>query len=582
MGPLLYARLASASVSRGWRAFLFDLTILAGVAALLVSGPAVAQDVPGSVDPGQLERRFERPPTPQAEPEAVVPRPEAEEQVPPEQAEQIRFVFSGLVLDGVTVYTEDELRPLYEEYLEREISLADLYAVADAITAKYRNDGYILSRAIVPPQTIEGGVARLRVVEGYIDKIEIEGDADGGRALIESFAGKIVNSRPLKAADLERYLLLTNDLPGVSASIVLASSEEAPGASTGTLVVRRDAVSGFASVDNRGSRYVGPYQGQLGTDFNGVLGMNERTRLRGITVSQTEELQFFEVEHEQQIGTEGTSLVAALRRTLSEPGYTLESLDVESESTSADLTVQHPFLRSRPESLYGHVTFSYRNSDTDILGSDFSEDRTRALRLGAAYDFVDRFRGITLIEAEVSQGLDVLNATETGSADLSRARGQSDFTKVTASASRLQSLTSELSLLATVSGQQTSDPLLAAEEFALGGTEFGRAYDPSEITGDRGAALRLEGRYDMPVEGRFPQAAQGYLFYDVGAVWNEDPDAGEASRQSLASAGVGLRFSFTPELSGSFEVALPLTREVAAEGDDGDDPRVFFELSASF
>ena len=147
-----------------------------------------------------------------------------------------------------------------------------------------------------------------------------------------------------------------------------------------------------------------------------------------------------------------------------------------------------------------------RTIEADQAGgsSRISKDIIRAARLRADYDFVDTLIGpaVNLVSVEASQGLDILGARESGSPDLSRAAGRSDFTKLTVTTQRLQALGGGFSLLTAANGQYAFSPLLAAEEFGFGGTQFGRGYDPAELTGDHGLAAKLELSYgaepDLP------------------------------------------------------------------------------------
>ena len=53
--------------------------------------------------------------------------------------------------------------------------------------------------------------------------------------------------------------------------------------------------------------------------------------------------------------------------------------------------------------------------------------------------------------------------------------------------------------------------------------------------------------------------------------------------ESAASAGLGIRFNVTENVSGFIEIDKPLTRAVSAEGvDDAGEPRVFFSVGARF
>jgi hemolysin activation/secretion protein len=108
------------------------------------------------------------------------------------------FVLTSLTIDGVTAYPLRDLAPLYADYLAREISQEDLVRIAQAITDKYRSDGYFLSRAVVPPQGPQRGQARIFVYEGYVGEVEVVGDA---APAFEALLGGLAERRPLRLAD---------------------------------------------------------------------------------------------------------------------------------------------------------------------------------------------------------------------------------------------------------------------------------------------------------------------------------------------------------------------------------------------
>ena len=135
------------------------------------------------------------------------------------------------------------------------MTLADIYKIVDSLTARYRNDGYILSQVVVPAQSVEHGVIRLQAIEGYIADVRVEGGDADLRARVGRYGEKIRAIRPLTAAALERYVLLLNDLPGVRVHAVLAPAST-PGASELVLQVRstpcrRDSAPTAAAVRRR-------------------------------------------------------------------------------------------------------------------------------------------------------------------------------------------------------------------------------------------------------------------------------------------------------------------------------------------
>jgi hemolysin activation/secretion protein len=558
-------------------AMVFAVTLTAGAIA---PQTALAQQLPGPAQPGIPLVTPPVIPKPAVPPSVV---PEAEPLAPPPGAETIRFVLTDLKLEGVTVYAPEQLKPLYAGLLGHEVALTEIFRVADAITTKYRTDGYILSRAVVPAQKVENGTVTIQVLEGYVDKVTVQGKAP---KIVTDYADRIRRSRPLTASALERYLLLANDLPGVTARAVLLPSKTTPDAADLLVTVETKPVNGFATIDNRGSRYVGPVQYQAGAGVNSLLGLGEQLQARIITTTPTEELRYGELSLTVPVGPEGTTVGLTGSKSRSEPGFKLSDLDVKNDTDTVAVSVAHPVIRSRALSLRVGSRFEYNNLDSDILGSRLSEDRLRVLRVNGALDWVDELAGVNRLSAELSQGLDILDPTETGSDNLSRANGHSDFTKITFAASRLQRLATNLNLLVAAAGQYAFNPLLSSEEFGLGGPEFLRAFDPSEQVGDNGIAGRAELQYLIGVGQPFLQAVQIYGFGDAGEIWNEDAEPGEENSKSLASAGAGLRFNFTDWLNGGIEVAVPLKGRVAAEdlndSGSGDDLRVFGNLAATF
>jgi hemolysin activation/secretion protein len=291
------------------------------------------------------------------------------------------------------------------------------------------------------------------------------------------------------------------------------------------------------------------------------------------------------------LGVEGTKLFFLGSYTQSEPGFTLAPLLTESEGIAGIVRLSHPFIRSRTENLTLRGGFDYRDSSTTIFedpeGVGSFHDHLRVARAGGSYDLTDRFEGVTQISVEASQGLPFLGASPNEARGLSRPGARSEFQKLTLDVSRLQSLDflgRGLTLLGAFSAQRSlGDALLASEQFGLGGPAFLRGYDPSEVTGDNGWAAKLELQWSALAGLAWLRDVQVYGFADMGKVWNVHADTA-LNGPHLASAGTGVRFALNDNLSGSVEVAKPLTRVVETYRFSGDQhpTRVFFTLFASF
>ncbi len=545
--------------------------LLAGV--LLVPARVVAQPRPGTVQPGQVERQFERPPDPSARPGAItIP---ASGQQAPANADSIRFVLNQLTIDGVTVYKGDTLQKLYAASLRTEVTLADIYRIVDRLTARYRNDGYILSQVIVPAQAVDNGLVRLQAIEGFVDTVRVEGGSAAMNERARRYGDHIKSSRPLRAGDLERYVLLLNDVPGVQARAVLGPGS-VPGSADLVLQITQRRINAGASTDSRGSRAQGRSRTFGNLALHSLIGASD-TEIRAVTTG-TPELLYVNATHEQLIGSQGTRFGVSGSYVYSQPQeLTFVPLDLTTKSQTYSVSLLHPLVRSRSTNLNVRAALSSFDSTSTVFGLEDTTDRLRAVRVGLTYDTSDRLGGITIADAEFSQGLRGLGASTNGDRFLSRTSGRTDFRKATLYAARLQALPANFSILAGVNGQYAFTDLLAPELFSWGGEQFGRGYDFAEILNDHGAALKVDLRYTLTTGGRRVTSFIPYGFYDRGQVWQRTAVAGLERSQSAASAGVGLRLTIGATISSFVEFAKPLDKVIGQENNR--DPRVYAGFS---
>lgn len=560
-----------------------QLRAVAFALCVIGTAPALAQE-----DASRIEKRFEKPPEPKSTLQPlIIP---LQEQVPPDQAGQIHFMLKEVVLVGNTAFSTAELQPLYAELLGKDITLLDIYRVRDAITAKYGNAGYGLSKALIPEQRIQAeGIVRIEILEGFVDEVIIEGASEDQQAFLAHASEAIKAERPLNAKTLERYLLLANDRYAIKVTSTLKKSEKTPAASTLILKVEpAPKVEGGASLDNRGTDAVGPVQISGNVSANGLFGRASQTSLVYVTTEQAKELQYWSLSHTDVLSVEGTALTFAYNNSTSEPGTpALRLLEQKSDSDTWSLKLAHPFIRTRQENLSAHLKYEQKDTTSKSLGTITSEDKIRSVRAGLAYDRADAYAGVNQALVEFSTGLKGMGATDPNSTLRSRADGRVDYQKLTINLSRNQELghfdssLAKFSLNAAVMGQYAGTGLLSAEECGIGGQQFGRAYDSSEILGDSCLAASLELRFSPSVVGTPFKYAQFYGFYDGGTTRNENPlSATDPLTKSLSSTGLGVRFGLGAYLTGSIEATQPLTRIVANEGNRN--ARVFASLSARF
>jgi len=548
---------------------------LAAVLILPAAPGALAQAGGGAADPGKIRERIERPPTPAGKVDKIAPAPLGRAIEAGTAA--ARFVLVGAEVTGATVYTAERLGDFYEPYLGRSIGLAEVEAIVNAITEQYRKDGYFLSRAVAPPQTLDVGVLRIRVIEGYIEDVRIAGAQLGRPGIFEEWRRRITAGQPARLGTIERTLLLMADIPGVTARPAVSEVDADRGAYRLSVLLEHDATSGIVTLDNRGTTPVGPLQTYAAVTGNSWLGLLERTRLAIFTTPQaTEELLYFEFEQSHLLDSQGTRGWVTLSASNVDTGDAGRPSKQNSRGKTVTLGLSHPLLRRREYSLLLSARLDIQNSVNVTPASSF-DDRLRVVRIGGDFTNADSFGGLNTVSLVLSKGFDMLGATDPHATRVSRANGRSDFFKTRIDLGRYQRLGEKWGLQLAAAAQTTPHTLLSAEEFFVGGQRFGRGYDPAVISGSKGAAASVEFQYAPSHKLPVAESWQLYDFYDIGAVWS----AG-FSRESLASAGGGIRLGLPLGVGAGFEVAQPLTRpRTPGEGEQGG-PRLFFSLRAQF
>lgn len=557
-----------------------------GLAALSLPIPALAQSVPGEA--GRIEREFEdkaKPP----KPSSTITVPGLERQGPPPDAEKIRFVLSSVDIDGNTVLSDAQLAQPFASLIGQEVSLAQMFAASNEITRMYVRAGYALSLAFVPAQEVKGGVVRIRVIEGYIGDVEFQDENAFHSKLWGGFARRLMASRPLRTKDLERYLLLANDLAGVEVKSVFERMDGDPGATKLVMSIQRKMFDGAIELNNRGSEAIGPFRVQAQAALNNAIGAEERLALFGVRVPDGEELAYLAGRIDVPLTSDGLAFGLDISRSHSKVGTpTMVLIDYQTDGWVGGFEFTYPWIRSRAQNLYLSLGVTYKDLTSDILTLPFTHDTMTMIVAGAQYDTRDKWGGLIQAEASLHVGLDVFDATQSDDLFASRPGASGEFLRLDGYVSRLQSLERWpwLQLYGELAAQVADGSLLVSEQCGYGGGHIGRAFDPFEISGDHCIKGLAEVRYDLTMDGWANTWAVNFVqFYglaDFGwVIKSGDLIPPDTRSQSGASLGLGMRWRALDHVSGSVEVVQPIGLGVAFE-DGEQNARVFFGLALDY
>ncbi len=546
-------------------------------AQILISpGGGAAQQLPSSADINRTDP-FKNPlEKPAASATTSIPESRLSNAIP-EGIEGVTLKLKHIKIEGMSAFKADEMKDIYTPFLGKTIPLSKVWEFANSITERYRNEQYFLTRAYVPVQEIDNGSVTLRVVEGYIGKVTFNHPLKNNYIMRNQIT-RIKDRLPLKASQLESFMLRLNDFPGASFFGALKPMPNGPEGAIELVLKHTDNQNrGSIYFDNAGSRFLGPYQ--AGIRYEGSFIPTHKTALSAASALGSDELRSYSITHEIPLYPQW-KLQLYGSHVNAKPGSNLKTFDIQSEYNELGVGLEYQPVRQYLENLTFNARIDGKNSKSDIFGdTELSRDRIRALRTSVKYDTADGLNGHNYFTLGYDRGLDIFASSQAGDINLSRAEAEPDFMVGSFSYARIQTLPNKWLLTAQSQGQYASKPLYSAEEFGYGGQTFGRAYDPSDIVGDHGIAGMIEVRYQgFKPWNEFTLAPYG--FYDIGKVWNEDAGTQPVSG---SSAGFGMYINHSTGINSSIGLAFPLTREANKPlYGNSNSPRINIQLSYGF
>ncbi len=487
---------------------------------------------------------------------------------------EISILVRSASIVGSTAFPPAKLNGIIAGLAGRNVPLQKLEADRRAMVDLYRGHGYILSTVTLDVDA--RGNVRFIVTEGYITNVLLSADIGPAGTLVLGFLRHLTRERPLNEAALERWLLLAQQVPGVSLQAVLQSDNGDPGALTLVAEVSRQTVSGLVTADNRSFDESGPVEGLAVLDINSLTSLGEQTELSLYHTSGNTN-NFGQVSESFFLGTSGLQLQLYGGAGRANPSGVLRLINYQSQVSVFGGQLSYPLVLRRNQALTARLRLDAEQNTISAAGSVVSTDSLRVARLSSEYVWQDLWTGnsrnaLNIIEAQASQGLPILGTSEDGRASPpgGRTSAKFDFWKIAGSISRVQPLFSpwpaaEVALRTEAGGQYSSVILPSEEEFYLGGTHFTRGYYSGQVVGDKAAYATAElqlntGTAFTLFRHEFDLGAQFYGFYDWGEVWSNLPTD---LNHRVASVGGGARLGLTRDLELDGEVTHRLVTRLA-------------------
>lgn len=546
--------------------------------------------------PDQPERdRFLQPsPTldpdfPGEQPVEVIPPETAPPPLPDDSSQE--FAVEAIEVVGSTLLPEEEIDAITQPFEGRSITLGELSQVATEITARYLEQGYITSRAVIEPQRISDGVVIIRVIEGSIEAIEIDYTEGSRQRLQQAYIRNRLQlgiRTPLNVSNLEEQLrLLLTDPLIENIEPILEAGERENQSVLRILVTEADPFEGSVGVDNYSPPSIGSVRLSVTATHRNVTGRGDaiaasvyRTTSGGNTVVDL-------AYRVPLTPLNGTLQVGGQLNRNEITASPFDELDIDGESERLEVSFRQPVVRSLQEELAFSIGFAFQDGQTFVSdqptslalgGGPDEEGRSRTSVFSLGQDYVRRdAQGAWSLRSLFNFGTGLFNATTNDDPI-----PDSHFFSWLGQVQRVQRLGEDHFLLLTLDLQLSPNSLLSSEQFVIGGGQSVRGYRQNARSGDSGIRLSLEDRITLQRDKAGRSKLQVAPFVDVGAVWNQPDNPNILPEERvLVGAGLGVLWQPVRSLNLRLDYGFPFV-ELGDRGENIQDDGLYFNVRYSF
>ena len=482
-------------------------------------------------------------------------------------------------IEGNTVFDDSELNKIVAPVEGRTVTLERLLQTKNAVIEFYRDRGYISSGAFLPAQKLQDGTIIIRVIEGILGAIELEGLSRLNERYITARLPE--PNQPVKIGDLSEALKKLQNDPLIEAiEGELKVLEE--GRSLLVLKIQETSpIQTELKLADTFSPTVGSFGGEAAVRHLNFLGFGDRL---GASYTRTEGLERYGVDYSVPLNADGGTIAFSYQNANSELiEEVISAFDIQADYETLSLGIRQPVIENETEELAVSVELESLRSETFVLddlsfafvdGLEDGESKITPLRLGQEY--IRRGdRNLIAAESRFNVGLDIFDATNTATGI------DGIFWSWQGNLQWIRALNSNQDWLlkTSLSTQLSPDKLLPIEQLTVGGLGSVRGYRQNLIIGDNGVVGVVEGQLPF-----FKSSTWGNIslapFFDVGTIWSNIDDPEDNRSSTLASTGLGLNYQLATILDAQVFYGIPLI-EADGFGDGDTEERWGFTLSVS-
>ncbi len=464
-------------------------------------------------------------------------------------------------IEGNASISTKEITGWIEGYLNRKLSLQEIYELCQIIDQGYAKKGYFLARAYPPPQDIKDDTLLIKILEGNLGNVEVVGNKHYSTSFIKSYFVSLQN-KPLQYGEFLRALMLLNENSDLMAGAVFEKGKKLGCADVILRVNDARPVHLYLNGNNYGRNLTTNVRAGGRLDWGNLFTQGDVFSLAEVVGFPVNALYFTDAVYTIPLNRNGASLEAAYLFSKFKVEE-LRSLELKGQSNIATLKFNQAWIRTRTLSVNLFSYFDYKQIQNFALGRRTSFDKLRVLTVGSLLDHFDPSQGRDYLFLRFAAGIpNFLGGLKAVDSESSRPGGGGRFFMLKADYDRLQHLPKDCFFYFHGTGQYSPNKLTLPEQLYIGGSDTVRGFPLAVALGDSGYYLNFEFR--LPPLGLankqffgtkklWKDVFQFDVFLDHGGVLLHS-----AQNTFLWGSGLGLRINGPYTITLSVDAGFPL------------------------
>ena len=465
-----------------------------------------------------------------------------------------RFDIKSYRVEGNTLIAADTIEPILAPFTGKRRDFGTVQEAIDTLEQAYRDRGFSMVMVMLPEQELESGVVRLKVNEGRLGKINIEGNRYFDQANILRSLPALRQGTTPDLNSLSRSLKIANENPAKKINVQLLNSEKENEFDANISVKDEVPWKIGISADNTGNKQTGVARLGILLQNANLFNRDQLLSLQYITSPEkADRVSIYSLAYQVPIYALAASIdLIGVYSNVDSGTVSAATASMNVSGRGSILGIHYNQHLTRIGN-YEHkliLGLDYRayENNVDFLGTQLGNNVTvhpLSLTYAGALNRDNTFNsGFYLTYMQnlpgIWDGRDT--ATDIDKARLSAPRGY-NIIRYGANLSYLIGADWQARML--VSGQYTEDPLVPGEQYGLGGAGSIRGFALREFANDQGYSGNVE-IYTPDLTRQFGVTAfqsRFLVFYDRGYVSRNNPQPGDTVSTQIASAGPGLRIT---------------------------------------